>query len=524
LLSHRLALPVSVACLAAALFAVTLRHGMVLDSVQVLRYNEFLQDPGTGPLDLWRHGYWHGLPGTVSRGNYRPLTVTTLWLFPRVGLEAPAFQHALNVLLHALATSAVAALLLEVGLSRSLAAAAAVWFAVHPVHTEPVSYVVGRAEVMMALFAFLALRLHVRAARADPGRRRAALLAGAVALGFLAMASKENGVAVVALVPVVEGWMIAAGRPPRWRGRVRWIAWSLWLTPLLITLLIRRAVFGTILTPVEGMLVSELDGLALWPRTLFALSVLGEAWRVCLPVAHLSADYGFPQIGVPRALLDKEVLEGLMGLALLACLPGILPSRHSARAPAIALLGAAWFALTWLPTSHLVFVAGEPFAERWLYLPSLGLIVWAVALIHGAVGERRVRLGVVAAVALVMTMSTGWHLPKWRDPYSITRATALASPQSWRALYNAATEALFAREYAEALGWYQLYFALADPRDQHWRAALNNRRIAQAAERVHRLTGEHPELPPELHFTRFQPVVVPPRGQATDSSETPDDP
>src|SRR5438094_1907102 len=112
---------------------------------------------------------WFTRPST-SGSLYRPLTMVSYGLNALLSPN-PLSYHLMNVALHALA--ALAAFSLARSLLRSTPAAgvAALLFAVHPVHTEPVANIAGRAEVLAGLFSLLALACFARATDAAAGKR-----------------------------------------------------------------------------------------------------------------------------------------------------------------------------------------------------------------------------------------------------------------------------------------------------------------------------------------------------------------
>lgn len=124
--------------------------------------------------DMWRNDFW-GTPlnSSGSHGSYRPLCVLTFRLNHWACGLRPAAFHLVNVLLHALNTG----LTLRVGrllLPAPAASLAALLFAAHPVHTEAVSGIVGRADLLACLFYLLSflfyvshVRLRERNARSD---------------------------------------------------------------------------------------------------------------------------------------------------------------------------------------------------------------------------------------------------------------------------------------------------------------------------------------------------------------------
>ncbi len=149
--------------------------------------------------------FWHG----YASGNatfYRPLSTADFALDRSLfGLSATAF-HACNLVWHVAATLALASLLARL-MSRRAAFAAALVFALHPVHTEAVTGVIGRAELMAAFFVFVGCALFL------DGRR------GWAALAYLAaLLSKESGVTL----PLVAVMLEARRRPLGAAARRAW--------------------------------------------------------------------------------------------------------------------------------------------------------------------------------------------------------------------------------------------------------------------------------------------------------------
>lgn len=125
--------------------------------------------------DIWTNDFW-GTPigSSNSHGSYRPLCVASFRLNHWTGGLDPKGYHATNVLLHCAVTYLVYALYRTL-LPRCKPAVAAAAFAVHPVHSEAVAGVVGRADLLACLFylsAFLCYVAHVRHRDRTPDPRR----------------------------------------------------------------------------------------------------------------------------------------------------------------------------------------------------------------------------------------------------------------------------------------------------------------------------------------------------------------
>src|SRR5262249_42691264 len=175
------------AVIAAAVSANSLRNGFTLDDRTLLEEDPRITSLARVP-EILAGGYRYGPLNSL----YRPVTVLSFALNRAVTGPAPWGFHLVNVLLHAAATI----LVFRVGstlLGRPhVAFVAALLFALHPIHTEAVANVVGRAEILVAIGVLGALALLLDERPMTFGRG-----AAAAALFVLALLSKENGVALV---------------------------------------------------------------------------------------------------------------------------------------------------------------------------------------------------------------------------------------------------------------------------------------------------------------------------------------
>ena len=141
----------AVAACAAVVYVGALWNHFALDDNQIVQFNKLvLQLSG-----VWRaflSPYW---PPVIGGGLYRPLPLASYAIDWQLGGAAWWF-HAVNVAWHAGASVAVAWLARQWSGERA-ALAAGLLFAVHPVHVEAVANIVGRAELMAALFAILSV-------------------------------------------------------------------------------------------------------------------------------------------------------------------------------------------------------------------------------------------------------------------------------------------------------------------------------------------------------------------------------
>ena len=135
-----------------------LGHDWAYDDHQYITENEFVNNPSrTG--DIFTTTYLFG-SGGLQTGLYRPITVFSYALNRAVTGLRPSWFHLCNNLIHT-ANSVLVFLMLTAFLGRSdISFFAALLFAIHPIHTESVTNVVGRAELLAFLFVMLSLSMY----------------------------------------------------------------------------------------------------------------------------------------------------------------------------------------------------------------------------------------------------------------------------------------------------------------------------------------------------------------------------
>src|SRR5574341_530018 len=141
----------------------SLTNGFVFDDLPLIPHNRTISDLGQLP-GLFVRDYWAPSQdvheGAISprSGLYRPLVMASYSLNAVVGSLSPFGFHLVNAILHALVTSLLYIVAFQLGVSATAAFVAAALFAVHPIHTEAVTAIIGRAELMMSVCGLASLR------------------------------------------------------------------------------------------------------------------------------------------------------------------------------------------------------------------------------------------------------------------------------------------------------------------------------------------------------------------------------
>jgi Tfp pilus assembly protein PilF len=321
------------------------------------------------------------------------------------GGSAPAFLLT-NVALHALASAVLFLALARMTASPWPSAFVAAVFAVHPLHVESVAWAAERKDVLSGLFFVLALIAHARFAE-RPGAGRYAVVLLAFGIGLLA---KSMLVTLPLVLLLLDAWPL---RRLSWRAvREKLPMFALAGVVGAIVLAVQHSVGTTQLSfaiPLGARVANAIDSYAVYLADSF--------WP-----SGLSPFY-------PHPLSSLPALRVAGGAALLVAVSTCV-ALAGRRRPYLA-VGWLWFVATLLPVIGLVQVGMQARADRYMYIPSIGLAIMLAFGVEDLAGRRRrVRVAaavagcaVVAALAVAAWIQVGY----WRDSDTLWgRALALA--------------------------------------------------------------------------------------------------
>jgi tetratricopeptide (TPR) repeat protein len=399
---------------------------------------------------------WDGVAwafGGFAAANWHPLTwlshMADVTLF---GVEAGA-HHLVNVALHAANAVLLFTFLWRATGARWRSAIVAALFAVHPLHVESVAWISERKDVLSGLLFFLVLHAWLAYVR-RPCTRRYVAVAALLALGLLA---KPMLVTLPLVLLLVDVWPLgrlqaAPATVERRRLLARLVAEKL---PLLA--LAAAAAVVTWLAQAAGGATAAAEAILLGGRAANALvSYVLYVARTFWP-SGLAAFYPHPilaQIAVPAWKVAGAA-------AVLAAITVALV-RERTRRPQL-LWGWLWFAGMLVPVIGLAQVGEQALADRYTYLPHVGLfvaIVWAAAEVLERLRAPRA-IGWVAAALPIVLLTGAAHrqAATWRDSLTLHARALEVTERNWNAwngLGDALSDAGRPQEaipaYREALG------------------------------------------------------------------------
>ena len=412
--------------------------GLLFDSSPVIEQDPRIREATPHNIQSILSGpYWYV---NATAGLYRPVTTFSYLVnYAAFGNDArPGGYHWVNFALHAINTALVYSLGILVFEQWSLALALAAFWGLHPVLTESVTNIVGRADLLAAFGVLAGLLCYARAASIARWRRWAWLGALGVAQA-VGLFSKESGIVLPGIILLYD---LTWSERSTWRARAP--AYAALALPIAAFFYLRGG-FDThmLIEFTENPLVNA----GFWTARITAVKVIGKFLWLFLWPAKLSADYSYNAVPLFRGSASSwEDAKALIALPI--CLGCVLVAVRWRRTVKPFLFFLTFFFVTLLPTSNLFIIIGSIMAERFLYLPSVGLAGCLVAVIHQLVQRFSakwrvapkaawVAMGVACLVFAARTYARNFD---WQNARSLWTSTVNVCPESARPHYNLATE------------------------------------------------------------------------------------
>ena len=403
----------------------------------------------------------------VHSGNWHPLTTVTHMLDCQLhGLNA-GWHHLTNVVLHCLAV-----VLLFVALARMTGALwrsvfVAAVFAVHPLHVESVAWIAERKDVLSAVFFTLTLLAYLHYTR-SPSIGRYLVVALVIALGLM---SKPMLVTLPFILLLLDYWPL--GRfEARKSNTVRLVLEKISLIAFsgissIVTFLAQRGAIGwTEQLPMWERLSNAFVAYVVYIRQMF--------WPKGLAVFYPHPENRLPVWEVGLALI---VLAGITAVAFF----------FRRKAPYF-VTGWLWYLGMLVPVIGLLQVGWQGHADRYTYLPQIGLyiaVTWAITDLTRSWRYQRTALSTAAVLVVAALSYCAWgQTSYWRNSETLFTHTLAVTSNNDVALNNLGIIFLDKGELDEAISKLQAAIDLrpenAPAHDNLAKALLKKGRIAEA--------------------------------------------
>ncbi|MDP6685424.1 MAG: tetratricopeptide repeat protein [Candidatus Omnitrophota bacterium] len=386
-----------------AVYGNSLNGGFVWDDELVVQQNSLIRDwSGIGKFFV---GHMFSNTNVGEINYYRPLQMITytidhsLW-----GLNVRGY-HLVNILLHVSVALLIYWLVNILYNNKFLSCLTSIFFVTHPIHTEAVSYITGRADPLAALFMVLSLIFYVKTVNT---RKRMFCFTSILAYAG-AILSRESSL-ILPLMILLYHYVFE-----------RKIKIKVFLAFLGVTLsyvLLRLALLGSIsLDPgSETTVFQRLPGFFVAIATYIKLLVFPF---------DLHMEYGDQMFN----FTDPMAIVGV--LAVILSLIYIIKKKKN---NGLVFFSMSWFFVALLPASNL-YPVNAYLREHWLYIPSIGAFLILAKGLSYLYSRKRLRLFMTIVIIGLLSFYSYLTIKQngyWSDPVVFYKTTLKYAPDNWK--------------------------------------------------------------------------------------------
>ncbi|MFH1867418.1 MAG: tetratricopeptide repeat protein [Candidatus Omnitrophota bacterium] len=379
------------------------------------------------PLSIFTENKW---TDTARRFHfYRPLQIFSYMLDYSIWKFDVRGYHLTNILLHTLAALLIYFLINLLYRDPLLASLASIFFVVHPIHTEAVAYISGRADPLAAVFILLALISYIKSIQ--PGSKRLYLLA---LLSYTAALFSRESALIFPLILLLYHYTF--GKEIRAKK----------LLPIavitLFYILCRYTVSKDLLPTYPESSVTLLHRL---PGFFAAIT---EYTRLLFLPFGLHMEYG-------NKLFKIVDFKAASGIVITTCLL-VYIFKHR-RSKGVAFFSVSWFFITLIPHTNIYPIRAY-MAEHWLYLPSVGFFLLLAKGFSYLCGKKGFKIPVLLLSALLVFFYSYLTIRQnayWQNAVNFYKNTLQYAPDSALLHYNLANEYRAMGNKKEAVNLYE---------------------------------------------------------------------
>lgn len=412
-----------------AVFGRVLTNGFVFDDLPYVVANDHVNTGLTAKNIAWSLTGVHG-------ANWHPLTWLSHMLDVSLYKMRPAGHHATNLIFHV--ANVLLLLIVLNRMTRSLwkSAFVAALFAIHPLHIESVAWIAERKDVLSTLFWMLAMLAYVHYVE-KPVIGRYMLVAAAFVLGLM---SKPMLVTLPFVLLLLDYWPLNRVKIGKWQ-------WSLvWEKVPLFALSAASSLITFFAQKQEGAVISTKTFPFVYRVANALVSYVAYIWKMLWP-AKLAVYYPHP--------VKQPAWEIILAILVLAGISALV-IRGAKKHPFLA-VGWLWYVGTLIPVIGLVQVGGQALADRYTYVPLIGLFIiaaWGVpeilAKYHDRINLNTVYPSLAVVILLPLMISTVYQLGYWKNNIALF-SHAIAVTKNDYNEYNLASAYLDAGQLDKAI-------------------------------------------------------------------------
>ncbi|NOX42945.1 MAG: hypothetical protein GXP19_04310 [Gammaproteobacteria bacterium] len=328
---------------------------------------------------------------------YRPVFLLTLYIGKQLFGNSPFGFHALNLTLHFINTVLVFFLIIRLSKTKSrlLALFASLFFALHPIHAESVSWIAGITDPLVSCFVLSSFLLYLKF-RATPNR---IFLILSLVFFVLALLSKENAV-MLPFVMIAYATFLGQEQGQGVNHKPSLTHIGLFFIVLIIYFIVRKIILGSTIALSDFSMTG----------VFHLFSFVGEYIKLLFIPWPLNYYYAVPENGI------LQIWGAIFTLTVLATLVFFVAKRQFK--DKIVLFSVCWIGLILLPSLSLAFHAEPNFSIRYLYLPSAGLSFMLPYLIESLfVRYKKATVISCSGILLVFSILTIYANRIWQNEF-----------------------------------------------------------------------------------------------------------
>ncbi|MFN4881206.1 MAG: tetratricopeptide repeat protein [Bacteroidota bacterium] len=336
------------------------------------------------------------IPDGYHMGNYHPITMVVYKLiYNKVKLD-PFAYHLINLIIHIFNTLLVFYLVFLLSSCFEIACVTALLFGVHTMHVESVAWISELKDLLYAFFFFASLIAYVHYAK---DRRRKGLYALAMILFLGSLLSKAMAASLSVVLFAIDFYLDGKFNRKYILEKIPFLALS--------------AVFGIIAIKAQQSMDAVGDYTIFKPHERVALASYGYVtylWKLIFPV-NLSAYYAYP-------LYENDALPPVYFVFILLVLIVVAASWYSLRKNRYVFFGMAFFSITVFLVLQLLPVGGAVMADRYSYIPSMGIFfIFAngIYLLYKKTSTRYLAYGIILFSTAAYSFATVNRCKIWKD-------------------------------------------------------------------------------------------------------------
>lgn len=383
----------------------SITHRFIYDDISLITDNIYIRS-WSNIENIFTKNLAAGGVGGWQSSFYRPIQMLTYMMDFSIWKLNPAGYHFTSTVLHILAALCIYWFIDILYSKNILSFLVAAFFAVHPVHTEAVAYISGRADSLALIFIILTFISYLKQLNsANTASIRSTIL---LAVSYiLALFAKENSLILPALIMLYHY---------TFKEKIKPAAFLSILGISLIYIALR-------LTVLKALLSNVSYATTLFQRLPGFFAALTSYVRILLAPLDLHMEYG-------KKLFEFTDARSLLGMAILvsALIFGFIKRNRNK----LVFFSIFWFFITLLPVSNL-YPINAYMAEHWLYLPSLGFFLLLAGGVTSLYKNDKFKIvAMVIAIAILSFYSclTIRQNGYWKDQLTFYERTLKYAPDS----------------------------------------------------------------------------------------------